>query len=69
MRIRIIKTPPGYVVDGADLRELRLNCVYDVEALLGAYFVIAGFAVGADVDLPKGPEVPPTTVQASSSPS
>jgi hypothetical protein len=67
MRILIIKTPPGYVVDGVDLRELRLNCVYDVEALLGTYFVMAGFAIGADVDLPKRPEVPQTNVQPCSS--
>jgi hypothetical protein len=67
MRILITKTPPGYVVDGADLRELRLNCVYDVEALLGAYFVMAGFAIGADLDLPKRPQVPHTNAHASSS--
>lgn len=45
MRILIIKTPPGYVVDGV---ELRLKCVYDVEALLDTYFVMAGFAISAD---------------------
>jgi hypothetical protein len=42
------------VLDGDDLRELRLNCVYAVEALLGAYFVIAGFAMGGDDNVGGG---------------
>jgi len=50
MRIRIIKTPPAYVMDGFDVRGLRADRVYDVDPRMAKYLVMAAFAVRIDDD-------------------
>jgi hypothetical protein len=48
MRIRIVKTPPAYVIDGFDMRGLRAGQTYELDARLANYVVMAGFGTGAD---------------------
>jgi len=57
MRVRIVKTPPAYVIDGFEMRGLRAGGTYDLDTRLGSYVVRAGFAVAADgkSELPKAP--------------
>ena len=50
MRIRIVKTPPAYVIDGFEMRGLRAGGTYEVDTRLGNYVVRAGFGVTADDD-------------------
>jgi len=44
MRIRIIKLPPAPVMDGFDVAQFQLHDAYDVEARLGWYLIVAGYA-------------------------
>jgi hypothetical protein len=44
MRIRVLKTPPAYVVDGFDVRSLHAGHIYDLDIRLANYLVIAGYA-------------------------
>jgi len=55
MRIRVIKTIPAPLMDGFDVRALRVDHVYDVDSRMGQYLVIAGYAVP---DEPKPPDEP-----------
>jgi len=48
MRIRIVKTPPAYVIDGFDMRGLRADQTYDLDTRLAAYVVRAGYGIHAD---------------------
>jgi len=45
MRVRIIKPIPAPVMDGFDLRQLRVNQVFDVDERTGRYLVVAGYAI------------------------
>ena len=48
MRIRLLKTPPAYVVDGFDVRSLRTGHIYDLDTRMANYLVIAGYAAQAE---------------------
>jgi hypothetical protein len=48
MRIRLLKTPPAYVVDGFDVRSLRAGHIYDLDIRMARYLVIAGYAARAE---------------------
>jgi hypothetical protein len=48
MRVRIVKTPPAYVIDGFEMRGLRAGGTYDLEPRLANYVVRAEFGVVAD---------------------
>ena len=48
MRVRVLKTPPAYVVDGFDVRSLRADHVYDLDTRMANYLVIAGYAARAE---------------------
>jgi hypothetical protein len=45
MRVRVLKTPPAYVIDGFDVRSLRSDHVYDLDTRMANYLVVAGYAV------------------------
>jgi hypothetical protein len=47
--IRIVKPPPAPLMDGFDVRGLRVGQMHDVENPLGRYLVIAGYAERIDV--------------------
>jgi hypothetical protein len=46
--IRIVKSPPAPLMDGFDVRGLRVDQVYDMDDRLGRYVVIAGYAERLD---------------------
>ena len=48
MQVRIIKTPPAYVIDGFDVRGMLAGHVYDVDPRMANYLVLAGFAIRTD---------------------
>jgi hypothetical protein len=48
MRVRLLKTPPAYVVDGFDVRSLRTDHIYDLDIRMANYLVIAGYAARAE---------------------
>jgi hypothetical protein len=48
MRIRLVKTPPAYVIDGFDMRGLRADHTYDLDASLANYLVKAGYGIRVD---------------------
>ncbi len=48
MLIRIVKRIPAPVMDGFDVRHLRVDESYNVDSMLGRYLIIAGYAVQAD---------------------
>jgi hypothetical protein len=50
MRIRIIKPPPAYVIDGFDVGGMSAGHIYDVDARMAKYLVVAGLAVPVDDD-------------------
>jgi hypothetical protein len=43
--IRIIRNLPAPMMDGFDVRQFRVKQVYRVDARLGRYLVVAGYAV------------------------
>lgn len=45
MRIRMVKAPPAPLMDGFDMRGLRVGQVYDVGNALARYLVVAGYAI------------------------
>jgi hypothetical protein len=57
MRIRVLQTPPAYVVDGFDVRTLRAGHVYDLDLRVANYLVIAGYAARAE-DEHSTPPIP-----------
>jgi hypothetical protein len=48
MRIRLLKTPPAYVVDGFDVRSLQSGHIYDLDTRMANYLVVAGYAARAE---------------------
>ena len=46
--IRIVKPPPAPLMDGFDVRDLRVHHTYDVDTVLGRYLVIAGYGEPVD---------------------
>jgi hypothetical protein len=48
MRVRVLKTPPAYVIDGFDVRNLRADHVYDLDTRMANYLVMAGYAARAE---------------------
>jgi hypothetical protein len=52
MRIRMVRTPPAPLMDGFDLRGLRVDHTYDVDDRLGGYLIIADYAVPVDAEEP-----------------
>jgi hypothetical protein len=45
MRIRITKRPTTPFVEGCDTRGFRVGDVYDLNATVASYFVVAGYAI------------------------
>ena len=45
MRVQMVKAPPAPLMDGFDMRGLRVGLVYDVGNALAMYLVVAGYAV------------------------
>jgi hypothetical protein len=45
MRIQIIKSLPAPLVDGFDVRGLRVRHTYEVDDRLGGYLIVAGYGV------------------------
>ena len=52
MRIRIVKALPAPMMDGFDVRGLRVGQIYDLENRTARYLLIAGYAVALDEDEP-----------------
>jgi hypothetical protein len=48
MLIRIVKALPAPLMDGFDVRSFHVDQVYDVDARLGRYLTIAGYAEPLD---------------------
>lgn len=48
MRIRIVKPLPAPLLDGFDVRGLRIDHIYDVDSRMGRYLLIAGYAVAVE---------------------
>ena len=44
MRIRIIKRLPAPVMDGFNVRDLRVKHVYELDDRVGEYLITAGYA-------------------------
>lgn len=60
MLIRIVKAMPAPLMDGFDVRGFRAGQVYEVDARLGRYLTVAGYAEPLDEnssDQPKPPRV------------
>jgi hypothetical protein len=53
MRVRIVKRLPAPLMDGFDVRGLRVKSTYDVDVLTGRYLLIAGYAVAVDQNDPQ----------------
>ena len=52
MLIRIVKSPPAPLMDGFDVRGLRVDRMYVVDSALGRYLTLAGYAVRLDETAP-----------------
>lgn len=44
MKICIVRAPPAPKMDGFDLERFKVGSVYDVDARLAHYLVVAGYA-------------------------
>ena len=56
MRIRIIKHLPAPMMDGFDVRAFHPHEAYDVDARVGNYLIVAGYAVRAENEPPEQPK-------------
>jgi hypothetical protein len=50
MRIRVVKRLPAPVMDDFDVRRFLADHTYDVDAAMGRYLILAGYAVAVDDD-------------------
>jgi hypothetical protein len=48
MRIRVLKNPPAYIIDGFDVRSLRAGQIYDLDTRMANYLIVAGYAARAE---------------------
>lgn len=53
MRIRIVKPLPAPMMDGFNVRDLRVGQVYDLDSRMGNYLIVAGY--GARVETEQEP--------------
>jgi hypothetical protein len=50
MQIRIVKNLPAPMMDGFDVRGMRVEQTYDVDRRVANYLIIAGYAIAVDDD-------------------
>ena len=54
MRVRIIRPLPAPLIDGFDVRGLRVDQIYDVDSRTARYLLLAEYAVAVDEEPEAG---------------